>query len=320
MSTSQLPWPSATLEPAEWLGVQRYLARCLELSASGTLPGTLMIVGAPGLGREALALELGAALICRKEGGAGCACASCERVRRGVHPDLEIITVAPDKKEITIEQARRVVESVDQRPYEGMRRVYLLDSCQTPPLNSEAASALLKTLEEPPAQATFLLLASNPARVLPTIVSRAVQLRVPPPSREELVPVLAAAQGCSPERAVELLAAADGDAELVLRAGGEKLPETLAGLQELVSAALAGDTLAILRTASCLRQTPGGVALASAVLLRLASRSGPEEAEGYLDAVAALLAAENRRAVLHLDAESVVVGALTRAVRRQSAG
>ena len=75
----------------------------------------------------------------------------------------------------------------------------------------------------------------------------------------------------------------------------------------------------ILRTASRLRQTPGGVALAAAVLLRLASRAGPEEAEGFLEAVAALLAAENRRTVLHLDAESVMVGALTRSVRRRSA-
>jgi len=319
LSTSQLPWPSAALVPAGWAGVRRLLARCLELHAAAALPGTLMVVGAPGLGREALALELAAALICRQGKGAGCRCGSCERARRGVHPDLEILVVAPDKKEITIEQSRRVVESVDQRPYEGMRRVWVLDSCQTPPLNSEAASALLKTLEEPSAQATFLLLAGNPARVLPTIVSRSVQLRVPPPTPEELISVIASAQGCTPDRAEALLAAAGGDAELVLRANGEDLAGALAGLEDLLSKALAGDSLAILRAASSLRQTPGGVALAAAALLRLASRAAPGEAEGFLDAVAALLTEENRRAVLHLDAESVVVGALTRAVRRHPA-
>lgn len=319
MTTSQLPWPSATLEPVVWSGVRRVLARCLDLNASGGLPGTLMVVGPPGLGREALALALGAALICREGRNAECVCGSCERVRRGVHPDLEVLAVAPDKQEITIEQARKVVETVDQRPYEGMRRVYIVDSCQTPPLNSEAASALLKTLEEPPPQATFLLLANNPARVLPTIVSRAVQLRVPPPTPDELIPVLAAAQRCTPERAAELLAAAGGDAELVLRTDGETLPDTLAGLEELASKAFAGDALAILRMASGLRQTPGGVALAAAVLLRLATRTGPEDAERFLDALAALLAAENRRVVLHLDIESVVVGALTRGARRHLA-
>ena len=316
MSTSQLPWPSATLEPAGWAGLGRLLARCLELHAASALPGTLMVVGGPGLGREALALELAAALICRQGGAAGCRCGSCERVHRGVHPDLEILTVAPDKKEITIEQARGVVETVDQRPYEGMRRVWVIDSCQTPPLNSEAASALLKTLEEPSPFSTFLLLASNPARVLPTIVSRSVELRVPPPTPEELIALVASAQGCTPERAEALLEAVEGDAELVLRAAGEDLPVALAGLVDLLSKALAGDALAFLRAASSLRQAPGGVALAAAALLRLASRAAPADAESFLDAVAALLAEENRRAVLHLDAESVVVGALTRAVRR----
>ena len=250
MSTSQLPWPSAALEAAGWLGLRRLLARCLELHASGALPATMLIVGAPGLGREALALELAAALICRREGGAGCACGSCERVRRGVHPDLEILTVLADKKDISIEQARSVVDAVTQRPYEGLRRVYVVDSCQTPPLNSDAASALLKTLEEPPAQAVFLLLAGNPARVLPTIVSRAVQLRVPPPAREELAAVVAAAQACAPGRAEELLAAADGDAELILRSEGDDLVCALGDLGRLLPAALAGDGLAILRTAS----------------------------------------------------------------------
>jgi len=320
VSTSQLPWPSAALEAAGWLGVQRLLARCLELHASDALPATMLVLGASGLGREALAIELAAALICRREGGAGCACGSCERVRRGVHPDLEIVAVLPDKKEILIEQARRVVETVAQHPYEGRRRVYIVDSCQTPPLNSEAASALLKTLEEPPPQSVFLLLASNPARVLPTIVSRAVQVRVPPPSRAELAAVLAAAQGCTLERADELLTVADGDAELVLRGGGEELAGTLAGLEKLISTALDGDGLAILRTATVLRQTPGGISLATSVLLKLAAQTGDERAEGFLDADAALLAAENRRAILHLDTEGVVVGALARAARLKSDG
>ena len=313
MSMSQLPWPSAALEAAGWLGLRRLLARCLELHASGALPATMLILGAPGLGREALALELAAALICRREGGAGCACGSCERVRRGVHPDLEILTVLADKNDISIEQARSVVDAVTQRPYEGLRRVYVVDSCQTPPLNSNAASALLKTLEEPPSQTVFLLLAGNPARVLPTIVSRAVQLRVPPPAREELAAVVAAAQACAPGRAEELLAAADGDADLILRSEGDDLVCALGDLGRLLPAALAGDGLAILRTASLLRRSPGGIALASNVLLRLAGQTRGDGAEALLDANADLIAADNRRAILHLDTESVVVGALAQA-------
>ena len=117
---------------------------------------------------------------------------------RGVHPDVEIITVAPDKTQITLEQALHVVENVSLLPYEGMRRVFIVDSCHTPPLGTDAASALLKTLEEPPSRVTFVLLASNPGRVLPTIASRTVQLRIPPPRIDELVPVLAAVQAPAP--------------------------------------------------------------------------------------------------------------------------
>jgi DNA polymerase III delta prime subunit len=311
VTTSQLPWPDTFLAPARWHGVQRLLGRCLDLQAAGSLPGTLMLVGGAGLGREALAVELAAALVCRQNGRPGCNCSSCERVRRGVHPDVEVIDVLPDKTEISIEQVRGVVDNVAQRPYEGVRRVWILSSCHTPPLNAEAASALLKTLEEPPPQATFLMLASNPARVLPTIVSRAVQLRIPAPEREELVSVLALAQGCSDERAAELLAVAEGDAELAMRSG-EDLPATLTRLEDLISAAIGADGLAILRTAAAARQLPRGADLVGVVLLRLAARADRESAEEFLDAAAALLAAENRRALLHLDVESVLVGTLAR--------
>ena len=311
MSTSQLPWPESFLAPARWRGVQHLLDRCLDLDRHGALPGTVMLLGSAGLGREALAVELAAALTCRNGERHGGPCPSCDRVRRGVHPDVEVIDVAPDREEITIQQARQVVANVAQHPFEGRRRVYILASCHTPPLNAEASSALLKTLEEPPPQAVFLLLAGNPARVLPTIVSRAVQLRVPPPERGELLATLAQAHSCSAEQAAELLAALDDDAELAV-GGGEELQARLTGLRDLLPAALAGDGLGILRAAAAMSAAPHGAALASAVLLHLAARKDAEAAEELLDAAAELLTAEDRRAALHLDAESVYVGTLAR--------
>jgi DNA polymerase-3 subunit delta' len=311
VTSSQLPWPAASLDPARWEGVRRLLARCLELDDAGALPGALMVVGAAGLGREAVAVELAAALVCRKREAFPCSCPSCQRVRRGMHPDVEVIDVLPDRKEISIEQARAVVENVAQHPYEGRRRVYVLASCHTPPLTAEAASALLKTLEEPPGHATFILLAANPARVLPTIVSRVVELRVPAPHRAEVVSTVALAHGCTEEEAGELLAVAGEDAGLVL-SGGNDLGQVLAAVRELISAALGGDGLAILRAASVLRQTAGGVSLAGTALLDLAAARGGDGAEEALEAAATLLLAEARRAALHLDAESATVGALAR--------
>ena len=111
-----------------------------------------------------------------------------------------------------------------------------------------------------------------------------------------------------------MLAAANGDVDLVLRDGGDHLPEVLAGLEELVDAAMGGNGLAILHIAASLRETPGGIYLIVAVMLRLAARTHPERVESYLEAAAALLSADNRRSVFHLDQDSVVVGALARAV------
>jgi hypothetical protein len=126
-----------------------------------------------------------------------------------------------------------------------------------------------------------------------------------------MLPLLALAQGCSAERAAEILTFADGDSELALRSG-EGLSSTLTGLEQLIAAALQADGLAIVRTAAAARQLPGGADLVGAALLRLAAKANREEAEEFLNAAAALLVADDRRALLHLDAESVLVGTLAR--------
>jgi len=300
-----------------WPRTAALLARLRSLAEAGTLPNTLLLLGEAGLGREAVALELAANLICREGGAAGCACASCERVRRGVHPDLEIVDVAPGKSDISIEQTRQLADAIAQRPFEGRRRVYVVTSAQSPPLNTEAASSLLKTLEEPPAHAVVVLLAANRARVLPTIVSRAVEVRVPPPDQAEACALLAAHHGLDADAARQLLTAAGADAAVALHAEAAELPDEAATLRELLAAALAGDALALLRFAGSLRDEFGGpvrLPLAIATLLDLAATGPAERAEATLDSAAALLAAQRRQAALRLDLEGAAVGALAATV------
>jgi DNA polymerase III, delta subunit len=308
--TSLLPWPEESLAPRSWSGVGRLLERCRDLHSRGELPGTLMLVGDPGLGREALAVELAASLVCHGGGQVRCRCGSCERLRRGVHPDLEVLDVLPGKTEILIEQVRAVVDNLAQRPYEGHQRLFIVASAHTPPLNSGAASAFLKTLEEPPLHVTVLLLACNPARVLPTIVSRTVQLRLPAPTLAEIASLLASTHGVSEEKAKGLLDAARGDAALVLGSGSGDLAEKLAEARALVGSALAGDSLALLRLGVSVKHDPGRLAWVVDSLVHLAGSSSPKTAERALGAAAALLAADRRRAVLHLDLESTVTGTL----------
>jgi hypothetical protein len=289
--------------------VRTLLGRTLELARRDALPASLMLLGEAGLGREALALDLAAGLVCREDQGPGCPCAGCARVRRGVHPDVEIVSVLPGRAEILIEeQIRPLTASLGQRPFEGGRRVVIIDSCHTPPLNVHAASALLKTLEEPPSYATIVLLASNPARALATIVSRTVQLRVPAPTLDESLGLIAAHHGCDLPTAAGMLEALGGDVAATLVAESEAGQTALRRIPPLVSETLAGSGLALVRLGGLLRAIPGGLELAArSSLSRAASGTDPEVS---LDTAAALLAAGKRAAVLHLDAESALVGAL----------
>jgi DNA polymerase III delta prime subunit len=317
--TTQLPWPAAALLGSTWQGIRTVLARCVREQREHGLPGTLMLAGAPGLGREALAVELAATLVCRAGGEPGCGCSSCERIRRGIHPDVVVVTVEAGKSDITVAQAHEVVGTLAHHPYEGVRRVFILASCHTPPLHADAASALLKSLEEPPPLVTFLLLASNPARVLPTVVSRAVQIRVPPPERHELLPALAMIGACSEEQAAALLDALGGNAALAGQVAAFATADDVARIAGLVGEALSGDAAAVVEAArtveSALREAgedPRRAALAHellpAILVRLASAAGAGTPETAVELAATLLAAERRRLALRLDAESVVAG------------
>ncbi len=308
--TAQLPWPDSYLSAPTWTALGKLLSRLAWLGERSSLPGTLMLEGEPGLGREALAVELAAALICRSGGRPGCQCGSCERVRRGVHPDLAVLEVAPGKSEILIEQVREVVDNVLQRPFEGRRRVYVVASCHNPPLNEHASSALLKTLEEPPSHATFLLLANNPARALPTIVSRAVLLRVPRPSEAELIELLTVHHGTTNEEAVAALAAASGNPALALEALGPDQADTARQQRESLESALRGDALSLLRFASMARQAVFGGMSGVAWLVDTLQATSPERVERQLEAALALLRAERRHATLRVDLEGAIIGAL----------
>jgi DNA polymerase-3 subunit delta' len=289
------------------------LEQCLALARRDALPATLLLVGEPGLGREALAVELAAALVCRKGQEIGCACPSCARVRKGVHPDVEIIDVLPDKNAISIDQARQLVNGIISAPFEGLRRVFIIASGHNPPLGEHASSALLKTLEEPPSHATLILLAANPGRVLPTIVSRSVALRVPPPTREELVELIASVRGCQTEISAQLLESV-GDPGALLRSDDDMSAQA-SELRSVLPAAVSGDGLAILRLGALLRRYPDGIVTAARFLLDETSRQPADTAEGLLDAAAALLAADFRRATLNLDIEATVVGAMAALTR-----
>ncbi|HZK49461.1 MAG TPA: DNA polymerase III subunit delta', partial [Thermoleophilia bacterium] len=125
-----------------------------------------LFAGPAGVGKSETALAFAAGLACPERGCA--ACETCRRVLEGLHPDVEI--VSPEGAVIPIGQIREINREVVMRPFEASVRVFIILDAHA--MNAEAANALLKTLEEPPRHAHFVLVSDSPQRLPQTVVSR----------------------------------------------------------------------------------------------------------------------------------------------------
>lgn len=144
--------------------VREFLARAV---ASGRASHAYLFIGAPGSGKLDAAWALAQALLC-ENGGCG-ACDACVRVARHTHPDVHHL--APESATgYLIAQIRDLLDDVALAPIRAQRKVYIIERAEQ--LRANSANALLKTLEEPPAGVTFILLGTAQDTILPTIVSR----------------------------------------------------------------------------------------------------------------------------------------------------
>ena len=185
------------------------------------LPHALLIHGARGTGKLALAEHIARFLLCEAADEARKPCGACEGCRwflAGSHPDLRRVEPealarepaaeteegdAPAKKgkpstEIKVEQVRDLAGFLNLRSHRGRLRVALVHPAED--MNPNAANALLKGLEEPPAGAVFLLVSHRPARLLPTIRSRCVALPVAIPPRDQALAWLSSQGAKEPDR------------------------------------------------------------------------------------------------------------------------
>jgi len=152
----------------------------IEEALQGPLSHAYLISGPDGAERRVLADIMARALVCAGSGARPCnTCVDCDKAHRGIHPDIQVIS-REDKKEIQVGAIRQIVQDAPVLPNEAEHKVYLVDDADA--LNPSAQNAFLKVLEEPPGFVTFLLLAENPLRLLPTVRSRCVHLSLIPES------------------------------------------------------------------------------------------------------------------------------------------
>lgn len=158
-------------------------------AAGGRVSHAYLFLGGAGAGKRLLADTFAKALQCEAaEGGEPCGrCAGCHAFASGNHPD--VIYVRGEKKNLLVDDIReQILETVDLKPYRYARKVYIIEKADT--MNVQAQNALLKTLEEPPAYAVFLLLAERAEAFLPTVLSRVVTLKLRPLSEESVAAYL----------------------------------------------------------------------------------------------------------------------------------
>ena len=250
---------------------------------AGTPPHAILIAGPSGVGKTTLALDLAAGLLCTADEATDrpCrACRGCRLVERGVHADLHRLVPAGagnqirigDRREPEPGTIRRLVADLALLPVEGGARVAIVEGAER--LNEDAQSALLKTLEEPPAGVVIVLCVEREDQLLPTVRSRCVRLRLGPVAVRDVEAILAdqaVADAPTAARLARLAAGRPGVARAWALA-----PEAVIARNEIAR------TILDLRDAGAAKRLATGrdlVARAGDVIRSLAAGSRPPDSE-----------------------------------------
>ena len=160
---------------AEVVALLRRTAAAAAVPGAGTMTHSWLFTGPPGSGRSVAARAFAAALQCA-EGGCG-ECHECHTALTGAHADVEIVT--PSGLSYGVAETRELVTRAALAPTRGRWQVTIVEDADR--FTEQALNALLKSIEEPPSRAVWLLCAPSSEDLLPTIRSRCrlVTLRIP---------------------------------------------------------------------------------------------------------------------------------------------
>ena len=187
--------------------------------SAGVPPHAIVIAGPAGVGKTTLAIDLAAGLLCDAPDPADRPCRECRGCRlvdSGGHADLHRLAPSGPGNQVRIGSrdgaepgtVRRLIADLALLPVEGGARVAIVERADR--LNEDAQSALLKTLEEPPAGVTIILCADQEDQLLPTVRSRCVRIRLGPVGTRDIEEILADAGVAEPPVAARLARLAGG--------------------------------------------------------------------------------------------------------------
>lgn len=218
-----LPW-----HEKQWAGLERAWRR-------HRLPHALLVEGPGGLGKSLFALRIAALVL-----GAG----KLDPEAGQSHPDLSLVTVPPDKKQISVNQIRDLCAGLSMTSHGAGYKVAIIDPAER--MNIPAANSLLKTLEEPTPDTVLILVRSRLDTLPPTVASRCQKIRFATPPEGEALDWLesrepgkdwsALLRVSSGAPLAALRAASEGDDELDRRLA-EDLVEIAAGRRDPVKVA-----------------------------------------------------------------------------------
>jgi len=172
------------------------LERALTSNETGNeMTHAWLFTGPPGSGRSVIAHSFAAALVCKKR---GCGeCGDCKTALSGTHQDVEIMKI--DGLTIKVDEIREVVSRASWTTSTSNWRVIVVEESDR--MTESAANALLKSLEEAGTSTVWLLSASSPDDVLPTIRSRCRQIQLRIPTTTEIKEFLISTLNSAPEEA-----------------------------------------------------------------------------------------------------------------------